>query len=44
MGHAGAIISGDFGTARGKIQALKAAGALIANSPWDVPNLIKEDI
>jgi len=44
MGHAGAIISGDFGTARGKIQALKAAGALIANSPWEVPNLIKEDI
>ena len=42
MGHAGAIISGDFGFAIGKIQALKAAGALIADSPWDVPNLIKE--
>lgn len=42
MGHAGAIISGDFGTAQGKIKALKDAGALIANTPWDVPILIKE--
>lgn len=44
MGHAGAIISGDFGTAKGKIQALKAAGAKIAKSPWGVPKLIKEAI
>jgi succinyl-CoA synthetase alpha subunit len=42
MGHAGAIISGDFGTAFGKIKALKNAGALIADLPWDVPKLIKE--
>ncbi|MFW9942958.1 MAG: succinate--CoA ligase subunit alpha [Candidatus Thorarchaeota archaeon] len=42
MGHAGAIISGDFGTAQGKIKALKGAGALIAETPWDVPKLIKE--
>ena len=41
MGHAGAIISGDFGTAQGKIKALKKAGALIADLPWDVPNLLK---
>ncbi|TFG29177.1 MAG: succinate--CoA ligase subunit alpha [Promethearchaeota archaeon] len=41
MGHAGAIISGDFGTAQGKIKALKNAGALIADSPWDIPNLLK---
>jgi succinyl-CoA synthetase alpha subunit len=41
MGHAGAIISGDFGTAQGKIRALTNAGALIADTPWDVPNLIK---
>ena len=40
MGHAGAIISGDFGTAEGKIEALKNAGALIADTPWDVPKLI----
>lgn len=42
MGHAGAIISGDFGTAQGKIRALKKAGVQIANLPWDVPKLIKE--
>jgi len=42
MGHAGAIISGDVGTAEGKIKALKAAGASIAELPWDVPQLIKE--
>ncbi|MHA2185867.1 MAG: succinate--CoA ligase subunit alpha, partial [Promethearchaeota archaeon] len=40
MGHAGAIISGDFGTAQGKIKALEDAGAFIADTPWDVPNLI----
>ena len=42
MGHAGAIISGDFGTAQGKIKALRKAGALIADTPWDVPKIIKE--
>ncbi|MFW9950461.1 MAG: succinate--CoA ligase subunit alpha [Candidatus Thorarchaeota archaeon] len=42
MGHAGAIISGDFGTAQGKITALKRAGSYIAESPWEVPKLIKE--
>ncbi|MFX0105467.1 MAG: succinate--CoA ligase subunit alpha [Candidatus Hodarchaeota archaeon] len=42
MGHAGALISGDFGTAKGKIKALKEAGALIAEFPWDVPHIIKE--
>ena len=42
MGHAGAIISGDFGTAQGKINALKNAGAFIADLPWDIPKIIKE--
>jgi succinyl-CoA synthetase alpha subunit len=42
MGHAGAIISGDFGTAEGKIKALKNAGVYIADSPWDIPTLIRE--
>ena len=42
MGHAGAIISGDFGTAQGKIKALQKAGTLIADTPWDVPKMIKE--
>jgi succinyl-CoA synthetase alpha subunit len=44
MGHAGAIISGDVGTAKGKIEALKASGALIADLPWNVPDLIKENL
>jgi len=42
MGHAGAIISGDFGTAKGKIKALKNAGASIADTPWDVPRIIED--
>jgi succinyl-CoA synthetase alpha subunit len=44
MGHAGAIISGDFGTAQGKIKDLMKVGAHIANTPWDVPKIIKEII
>ncbi len=42
MGHAGAIISGNVGTAQGKIKALKEVGAKIADTPWDVPALLKE--
>ncbi|MFX1477025.1 MAG: succinate--CoA ligase subunit alpha [Promethearchaeota archaeon] len=42
MGHAGAIISGESGTAKVKIKALREAGALIAETPWEVPGLIKE--
>ena len=44
MGHAGAIISGDVGTAKGKIKALKNVGARIASTPWEVPEVIKEMI
>lgn len=36
MGHAGAIISGGKGTATGKIEALKKAGALIAATPAEM--------
>ena len=42
MGHAGAIISGDVGTAQGKIKALQEAGALIADTPWKIPQLLKQ--
>ena len=42
MGHAGAIISGNVGTAQGKIDALSAVGVKIANTPWDIPKMVKE--
>jgi succinyl-CoA synthetase alpha subunit len=40
MGHAGAIIEGDEGTAESKINALKAAGAYIAKSAREIPEII----
>lgn len=36
MGHAGAIISGNTGTAESKKEALRAAGATIVDSPADI--------
>jgi succinyl-CoA synthetase alpha subunit len=42
MGHAGAIISGGAGTAEGKIEALEAAGVRVAESPSQVPDLLKQ--
>ena len=40
MGHAGAIIEGEEGTARSKISALENAGVMIAKNSLDIPELI----
>jgi len=41
MGHAGAIISGGSGTAAAKVAALAAAGFLVADSPTEIPTLLR---
>ena len=41
MGHAGAIIYGDYGTADSKISALRAAGVRVAMTPVEVPRLVR---
>jgi succinyl-CoA synthetase alpha subunit len=40
MGHAGAIISGGHGTAAEKIEAMRAAGITVAESPGDIGKAI----
>jgi succinyl-CoA synthetase alpha subunit len=42
MGHAGAIISGGKGTAESKREALTAAGVAVADTPSQIPDLMKE--
>ncbi len=42
MGHAGAIISGESGTAETKINALKKAGVKIAALPSEIVQLLKK--
>ncbi|BCL84056.1 succinate--CoA ligase [ADP-forming] subunit alpha [Ktedonobacteria bacterium brp13] len=42
MGHAGAIISGNTGTAQGKVAALQTAGVPVADTIFDIPDLVKQ--
>lgn len=44
LGHAGAIIEGSMGTAQSKIEALKANGAIIAETLSEIPDLVKKAI
>jgi succinyl-CoA synthetase alpha subunit len=40
MGHAGAIIYGDYGTAESKVAALRRAGAKVAGTTAEIPVLV----
>jgi succinyl-CoA synthetase alpha subunit len=42
MGHAGAIISGNTGTAQGKVAALQAAKVPVAETIFEIPGLVKQ--
>lgn len=42
MGHAGAIISGNTGTAQGKVDALHAAHVPVADTIFDIPELVQK--
>ncbi len=44
LGHAGAIISGNFGTPASKIAAFEAAGVPVAGQPSDIPAILKKCI
>ncbi len=41
LGHAGAIISGNFGTPESKLAAFAAAGVPVAERPSDIPDLLE---
>lgn len=41
LGHAGAIIYGDKGSYKSKINSLTDAGVIIAKTPDEIPNLLK---
>jgi succinyl-CoA synthetase alpha subunit len=40
MGHAGAIVSGGKGTAKGKMEALGAAGVEVGHNPTEAGELM----
>ena len=41
MGHAGAIVSGTVGSYDGKRRALEAAGVIVADTPAEIPGLLR---
>jgi succinyl-CoA synthetase alpha subunit len=41
MGHAGAIVVGNVGTAKSKVEAFTVAGVTVADKPSDIPRLLK---
>ncbi len=41
LGHAGAIVYGEKGSYKSKINSLKEAGVIIAKTPDEIPNLLK---
>jgi len=42
MGHAGAIVEGEMGTAQSKLKALEEGGAHIAKTFLDIPEILKK--
>ncbi|GAC1455845.1 MAG: succinate--CoA ligase subunit alpha [Vulcanimicrobiaceae bacterium] len=44
LGHAGAIISGNFGTPESKLAAFADAGVPVADRPSEIPNLLEEQL
>ena len=42
MGHAGAIVEGEMGTAQSKLKALEQAGAHIAKTFLDIPKILEK--
>ncbi len=44
MGHAGAIIYGNYGTAESKVSALRQAGATVATTTPEIPELVRDGL